>query len=197
MSKSNTTRRKGIISLIIGKRHTGKSTFLYKLIEQVAPKKKILIYDTQLNDIYKNIPIIPIDELDKLKEWGKGVYRIVHQNQDITYKEIFNFVGEHTKDMVLIVEDASKYLGKNPKGALLNLMLSAKQNGHDIILVFHFWGSIAREVYGAANRIEVFKSSSSSIKRYEDKIPNYDEVVAVFEKVQKSRNQFYHQTAPL
>jgi len=183
-------RQAGFIGLIVGGRGTGKSTYINNSIIGKS-KKKTLIFDTDENLVYAHIPLIHIEELDKLATWESGIYRII----DIDYEYVFQKLNAYVSDALLIIEDATKYISNRAKADIKKLVLGSKQRRIDMLFTFHSFRSIPPDLCGYSDMVEIFKTGES-LREFKHKIPIHL-VLPTFEKVNAHRSRFYHKTAPM
>lgn len=176
--------RHNLISLLIGKRRTGKSTFLLELI--LNHHQKVLIYDTDDNEIYKDIPIMPLENLSR---WKRGVYRIV----DPDFETVFADIRKHLWNALVVFEDATKYMSTGVPKVISQLMYLSKQRNLDLIFTFHFLRKVYPEFFDNANYITKFKTGED-INQFKHKIMGYEMVKAVHDRVEANSNPYYKET---
>ncbi len=176
--------RQNLIDLHIGGRGTGKSTDILNLIK--AHPKKALIYDTDNNSIYKDIPVIKPEDIAR---WKSGIYRIV----DTDYNKVFELIHEHVWNALVIFEDATKYMQHQVPEVIKQLMLVSKQKNLDLIFTFHSFRNVRPDFYSSANYITKFKTGED-ISQFKSKIIGYELVKTMHERVEAHTNRYYKET---
>jgi len=181
--------RQAIISIIVGKRNSGKSYYTVKKVIPAAVKtKKVLIVDTIDHEKYREFQIIKTDA--QIRAWKSGVKRFI--TNPVTLKEDIVLLNK-LSNCLIIFEDATKYFTINAPRELFLLLYDSKQKSIDIILMFHGFKNIMNEILANANYITLFKIEEN-IKRYENKIPRYDYIERVHKLIQLDMNQYINRT---
>ena len=171
----------------MGTRGTGKSTYLTNLVQKHP--KKVLIFDTDDNPIYREFQRI---EIEMLPRWKSGIKRIINAHCE----EVIEAMYEHLHNALIILEDATKYVSNPIPKTMRALLLASKQRNLDIIMTFHSFRRIPPDCYNFANFLEVFKTGEQ-IEQFKAKIPNFEQVARIQEAVESNASRFFHQTALL
>lgn len=151
------------VFLIVGKRKTGKTTDLRKMIENVNPNA-LLLHDisNQFTDIYKK-PFLQINEFTKVcNKISEGV---------IAFEEATVFIGHHK------LEDVAEFL------------VTSRHRKNTVIFVFHSLRSIPRYIYDLSNIVILHKTKDNLSfvqSRFED-----DELSEIFVKVNQNPNPYF------
>ncbi len=89
------------------------------------------------------------------------------------YKD-FEKIDKRLVNKRIIIEDATQLIASNTKNIIKELVVSSKQLGSDVFLVFHSIDSVPPFLYSLFNRIILFKSATprgkTCYKEYEDEI---------------------------
>ena len=177
------------VNAILGRRGTGKTVYVKKLIEkyqQAHPEQKILILDTIDHPAYRHVPEISIE---KLKYWHKpSMYRIFKGNPD----SILEAVNKNLSNTLLILEDASKYMRNRLSDDVRQFIFDSKQKNLDIIFLFHGFMSAPPELFRLVDNLVIFKCDHPRNRK--NAIPNYEEVLAVYKRVMKNTNPYANET---
>lgn len=190
--------RTNIVSLIVGGRGTGKSTYLQgseKLsIKGIIgsylernPNQKILIVEDCLSMNWADVAEIKKNEL---KRWIKGVRRYVLDVEDM--KTDVRHIVESCYNTVLIFEDATRYIdsGKLPMH-WRKVPADSKQKNSDVFFVFHALMQVPPDLVRLSNFVVLFKTNENLTSSLKNKYP-FPVLHSAFEKVQKNKNAYYH-----
>lgn len=149
------------ITLVLGQRGTGKTTFILNEIEKSADKK-ILIIDTADNKKYEHIPIIQPEWLAK---WKSGTKRTLVTDND----RLLNAITSHLHSATVFYEDCGAYLGRYTlDDRVYKMMIRSKQLSLTPYFVLHSWGFVYSDLLRFVDRIVLFstKDSPESKKKY-------------------------------
>lgn len=172
------------ISLIVGGRGTGKTTFVKDIIAK-GIQPKCLIVDTFEHPSYSEFQTITIDMLPR---WRKGTKRLLIRDFDATIKAI----NEHVYNTLIIFEDCTKYFRSTLPNEVYHIFYDSKQKNNDIILMYHGFRSILPEIMANANTLTLFKIGEN-VKRYANKM-DFDSINEIHQKIQASKNPFENKT---
>lgn len=152
----------GIVSICIGRRHTGKTTFSKELLNKSKLPK--VIYD--INNEYKDYYSEPFEDFDKFLD------RIVE-----------------LKGHYILIEEATIFF--NPRGRfeeMINLIVRARHTKNIIQLNFHSFRSIPSNIVDMVDYITIFKTNDNE-EIVEKKIQK-DYVLKAWQKCMQSKNKF-------
>jgi Cdc6-like AAA superfamily ATPase len=177
------------VSAILGRRGTGKTTYVRKLINEyhnALPQQKILIADTLDHPAYKDIPAI---DIDMLKRWRKpNIYRIYGSNTD----EILQTINTYLYNALVIFEDASKYLRPNLDKDVRMFILDSKQKNLDLIFIFHGFMFVPPEMFRLLDNLVIFKSDNPETRKFY--IVAFDQVMEAYKRVMNDSNPYANET---
>ncbi len=177
------------VTAIIGRRGTGKTTYIRKLMKsygEALPYQKILILDTLDHPDYRDIPNITIDQL---KRWNKpSIYRMYGKDTD----EMLQAVEENLKNALLILEDSSKYLRRTISNEVRSFIFDSKQKNLDIIFLFHGFQAMPDELFRIVDNLVIFKTDNPKYRK--SALTNYDEVEQVYNRVMNNPSPYYNET---
>ena len=180
--------RTNLISLIVGGRGVGKTTYLKDIISKYPKSKKILIIDTLDHPAYQEFEIIKQDS-SVLKRWRKGTKRIIFNN----FSECLNLLNQDLRNALLICEDATKYTGSTLQEDFRKLIYDSKQKNIDIVFMFHLVSSVPPELIKNCNTITFFKVYED-ISIYKSKLPNFAAIMKLHAEVMKHESKHYKKT---
>jgi GTPase SAR1 family protein len=180
--------RQNLIGLVCGTRGTGKTTFLKKLIDGHTTKKTLVV-DANDNILFKDIPVI---KPELLKRWKAGTVRIVSEDTDL----VFDLIYEHLWNALVVFEDATGYMQYNMPEVIKKIMLVSKQRNLDLIFTFHSFRNIRPDFFAYSNYLELFKTGED-IMQFRSKIPQFDAVLKVKNKVESNADKHYHESVRL
>ncbi len=177
------------VSAILGRRGTGKTVYVKKLIDKYKeslPEQKILIVDTLDHPSYRHIPVMTIDQI---KYWHTpSIYRIYEGSPD----DILNEISKNLSNALIVLEDASKYVRYRLQDSIRQFIFDSKQKNLDIVMLFHGFGATPVELFRVVDNIVLFKTDHPQTRK--NVIPNYDEVLNVYNRIMKSENPYYNET---
>ncbi len=196
-----TAGRFNAAGLIIGKRGTGKTTWLLgddKIglpglvnISMSGSIEKALMIMMVDHPAYRHIPILPQKDF---RNFRKGIARIV-------------MPAKHVVDLVDLINDEKKsahmnntFIGLEDAGEMMNLVLqdpfctlisNTKTRNQDFAAMLHGWGETPTDIYRkGVDYLQVFKTEDQPYcrKKY---ISNFEKVEAVYKKVEAHPDNFY------
>ena len=178
-------KRYANVTLVIGKRKTGKTTYILDLIEAVRHDKGVLIYDLNNEPKYKVFPQMPLERLPAWK--SKGVYRIFHDD----FRQVMQTVLEYNRNAFLILEDATAYIESNVDSLTRRFLVSCRHINIDLVLTFHSLSQVPPRCFAMTDYMVVGKSNDTLLRGEIAKVPNFQEVKKAWERV-RSHPSPYH-----
>lgn len=166
----------------------GKTTDILKTINAFLkqhPKEKVIIYDINREKAYAHFPAIDVDKIPFVKS---GVYRIVSSD----YEGVLKALSETFRNGLVVLEDANYYLTAARNMTLWQILVSRRHMGMDVILTFHSLARVPPYLYEMLNVICLFKTNEN-VDRVKSKIPNFDKVEKIKNKINKHPNKYYHE----
>ena len=154
----------GAVTICIGRRRTGKTTFSKKLLEKKPKKMPVFIYDinNEYNDYY-NEPFIDFDKfLDKIVK---------------------------LKHSYILIEEATIFFNtRSTEQEILNLMVRARHTGNIIQLNFHSFASVPKYIKNLIDFVVIFKTNDN-IKDVKDRIED-EKIISIWENIKLSPNPY-------
>ncbi len=158
------------VSVIVGGKGTGKTTFLKSVLNKVHPKAR-LVYD--VNNEYREL--YPHSLLD----------------HDVFLEKVIN-----VQNAVVIFEEATIFFSnRGDDRSLKNLLVRARHTNNMTFLVYHSLRAVPVYILDLANFIVLFKTNDS-FNRIEKKFQN-DELNTMFKNVNKHTSIHYNETLEL
>jgi len=183
-------KRLNNVGLILGKRGTGKSTYLKNIIEFYKtknPNKKILIISAINQPTYNDIPTIDLNLLSRWK--GSNVYKIYDSDTDLILQE----VEQYFNNGLLIMEDATSFIRKNIQKEVRRMIIDTKQKNVDMLITFHGFMSTPPEILRYCDTITIFKTDHPQSRKNEIGA-YYEDVLKIYNSVSNSKNNFINKT---
>jgi len=185
------------VILIAGTRGTGKTDFEKNIIfdqRKIFPKS--LIVDTFDSDVWQTLEThdhpermniqIPIIAPEQLKNWKNGIARVFSSDTSTIMSEI----QKTSRNMFIVFEDATKYIGSKLSEDVKRFVLDSKQKNIDLIFCFHSLSSIPPELVRTSDILVLFKTNEG--KPSEKKYP-WGEIPQMMKRLKESKNRFVHE----
>ncbi len=169
------------IILVLGKRGTGKTTYIKEVLVNTKFYEKVLIVDTFANPMYNEIPEM---KMINIKNWKKGTYRIYDSNTE----DMLNEIESHIKNSLIIFEDSVKYINKVLQSSVRKIVIDSKQKNNDVIFIFHGFASTPPELFRLSDLIVMFRTDDPHYRKNE--IIEFDAIEQAYNQISKSKNQF-------
>jgi len=182
------------VNLLLGRRGTGKTYYLLNELiptyQKHRPDMKILIMDTFENPGYKHIAKI---DSKKIKVWVRpgSIYKVYGSNT----KEILADIQEDASNMLIIFEDATKYIKKVLQEDVRKFIIDSKQKNLDLIFLFHGFSSTPPELFRLADTLTMFRTDNPIYRKSD--IIEYDLDSSLFKKIKNSKNKYAKATLQL
>lgn len=159
ITPEQTTSRKSIAHLVVGKQGTGKTTFIKNMIAKANPNA-LLIYD--VNNEYSEFYPEPFVDMEAFLAKA----------------------GRH-KNTIQVYEEATIFFGTRASNAELRKMIvGMRHTGNTFILAFHSLRSVPVNVYELCNYITLFKTNDAE-NRIDSKFDD-ERLTRVFREVKDS-----------
>jgi nucleoside-triphosphatase THEP1 len=179
--------RSNKVILIIGKPEVGKTTYLKSIISNYN-SNKLLINDVNNEEKYKEFPKLNIEDLER---WKSGKYRVFTDDEEALFEAIYL----HLYNCMIIFEDATSYMEGKVSKYIRKLLTSRRHRNMDMIFTFHSLADVPPLCYRLSNYITLFKTEDSIHNGGEiKKVPNFQKVKEVWERVNRNPSQYYYET---
>lgn len=173
--------RQNEITVIVGKKGTGKTVFTRELMRHNP--KKCLIVDTFDHPSYSDIPII---KPEQIKLWVRNDVRVISGDPIENIKEIDDTVY----NALIILEDAAKYIDNNISKTIKPFFVNSKQYDLDMVIMFHRLAEIPPYVLSFTDRLVIHKTNEN-LKMSLPKFSHDPRLIEAYERVKKHQSRFY------
>lgn len=187
--------------IIVGRKHTGKSTLGYKIITEYIknnPDKRGLVINVNGSPAYNKIPYISYHGMTM---WKKGLYQFYDQD----HEKMFDFLlrafdpprpGNTNKGRLfngmILMEDCTKYISSNPSKEIKTFLVDHRMWNADMIFTFHALSRVPPFFWDMTTRIILLKTQDVIDSTYR-KIPNWKSMSAAHERVMNHSDNYYHE----
>tara|TARA_R110002126_G_scaffold289552_2_gene444702 strand:- start:2659 stop:3246 length:588 start_codon:yes stop_codon:yes gene_type:complete len=182
------------VILLVGTRGVGKTDYLKPLVKNSNLPKRLII-DTFDSPVWQNLEthnkpewrntIVPIVEMNHLKNWNSGTYRCFSADT----KQMMSVIQKEVTNAFIIFEDATKYVRSNLQDDVRKFVLDSKQKNLDLIFVFHALASIPRELARIADVLVIKKTNEALDKTLKNKFP-VASFIPAFNEVKDSPDRY-------
>ncbi|GAB4296376.1 MAG: hypothetical protein Kow0068_20810 [Marinilabiliales bacterium] len=171
------SENKSDVNIIIGKKGSGKTTYLTKKIK-----------DTIKENIFFCSPVATF----------KKVNNILFLNDTVLLNT--SFLQHEIKDSLLIFDDCKNYINPHPyeKNTLkiMNFVRLSRHYNNSMYFVFHSFEQVTRTLWTLSDRIILFKSFDN-IEKFSKIFSNFENVRKKFHEVNSNKSDNYHQVIEL
>jgi len=175
-------------AIVVGRKGVGKSTYLNGVAVKYPRQKKVLIIDVNGSPAYNAHRQI---EVKQIKGFRQGIAKIM----GTPTLETLKVIADNFRDGLVIFEDCTKYIEGNVHPSIKAFLVDHRMFNCDLIFTFHslkrvppfFWEMIGYCVL--FKTLETFEGS-----RNKTVIPNYENMVSAFKRVNKHRDVRYNET---
>ena len=191
--------RTNSIVIVCGKRGTGKTDYCKSLLKVSSLEKKLVV-DTFDSPTWRNLKTfkhpeweqieIPIMEMEQLKLWKKGLYRVFSSDPD----ELFVSIDKYVTNAIIEFEDATKYFKGKLQESVRRLMYDSKQKNLDLIFVFHSLSAVPPELVRIADYLTLFKTNDGSPNMNKYPFPS---IIPAMKFVRESKSRYENVTIEL
>lgn len=181
--------RNSLVYFIVGRRKSGKSTYIIQRIEKymkslnnIGRDGKVLIIDAQDNEIYRKDNIQTIKPIE-LIGWKKGIKRIIISDID----DFFKYLA-YCKNSFVVIEDSIRFFEANLKRDIKSLIVDTKQIGIDLMFVYHGFMQVPNDIIRLSDFV-IIKKTNDVFSECKKKLP-FQEVLDGYKEVKESENQY-------
>lgn len=163
--------------VVLGKRGTGKTTYIRKLINRsLAGKRRVLVVTPNFDD-FQGIPMVHPDYPQRVATY-KGARKIVC----VADPKAIDGICQSFRHGLLVFDDCRAYLPDKPSIHLKNMLISARHYDVDIIAVGHGFTTVPPQFFAYATHFMVFATTDNPVNR-KNNVRNYPEVVSLVQRV--------------
>lgn len=190
--------RNNLVSLIVGGRGVGKTDFTKRMMKASLHSKQLVVdtFDNppwrtmKTHDDLHNNDHYPVIDIELLKRWSSGKYRLAESNTSKTMEVIMNY----SNNALIVFEDATRYIESKPSQSIKNFVLDSKQKNLDLIFVFHSLMSVPPDLVRWADTLTLFKTNEGNPSK--SKYP-WGEIPIMMDHLRKSKNEHENITIQL
>lgn len=190
--------RTNVVTLIAGNRGTGKTDWL-KNLAMVHPLPTTVI-DTFDNPAWRTMKTWNNPEADSVEvlnltpdqirtNQAHGKYRRYHSSDT---PMTMRLVDRYIYNGLVIMEDATKYIGSRLTDQEKRFVLDSKQKNVDFVFCFHSLSSIPRDLVRWADHLVLFKTQESLDSNLKNKFFGNEALIKAFDEVRASKNRYHN-----
>ncbi|MGZ3983398.1 MAG: hypothetical protein ACXVJE_19375 [Mucilaginibacter sp.] len=181
------TRSENIAGIVVGRKHTGKSTGLAETATSYAGNK-VLIIDVNRSPAYNKFAEITIDQLKRLKS---GKVKLVGTPDEDTLKTI----AKEFRGGLIIFEDCTKYISGNVRPEIRTFLVDHRMWQCDLIFTFHSLKMIPPFFWQMISYVKILKTQENFINAANrNRVPNFEKIVEAYKEVEASPDNYYSVT---
>lgn len=171
------------ISILLGNRNTGKTIYAKSIMKAALEAgKSVLVIDTFDHPAYSAVERIRPDQIGKCAPGH--IYRCFGSETELILTSCNQFYNG-----LLVLEDATKYIENRLNEDSKRFFYDCKQKNVDILAMFHSWVACPPILFRIADNVMIKKTGDNCLVRKND-CPNFAEVLAAYEEVEKSPNRY-------
>ncbi len=175
-------------TIVIGRKHTGKSTYLNRIAKNYPKDLKVLILDVNGSPAYAEHPEIKLKQLRQLES---GVVRLIGTPS----KEDLLTIAKNFRDGLIVFEDCTKYIEGNVAPEIKAFLVDHRMHRADLIFTFHAFKRVPPFFWEMSSYVTIMKTQENiDTPRNRNNIPNFSEVLEVWKDVMASKNEYENQT---
>lgn len=178
--------REVYVMIVLGKKGTGKTTYVRRLIKQaLSVRRRVLVVTPNLDD-FTSIPLVHPRYPQRIASY-RGARRVVCVAEPKQVDEICK-VFRHG---LLVLDDCRAYLDDKPSIYLKNMLISARHYDVDVIAVGHGFTTVPPQFFAYATHFMLFATTDNPANRKKN-VRDYAKVDAVVRQVNQRALQDPH-----
>jgi len=182
---------------IIGRKHTGKSTFAHSFFKGYNLKQdKVLIITETDPGAYSKIK--RIDNIEKLKAWKCGVLKYYDFDAENDFKmliDVYKLAADNRlSDGLIIFEDCTNYIDANPHRVVKKFIVNHRMYHLDLIFTTHSLAFLPKFCRRMVSTITIFKTLDTFSKGEDLRslhYPNAQNIYRAWVEVMNSPDEHY------
>lgn len=175
-------------AIVVGRKGVGKSTYLNKVACNYPATKKVLIIDVNGSPAYYQHTRI---EPSQLKHVKQGIVKLLGTPS----AETLHLIASYWRDGLIVFEDCTKYIEGNVHPVIKAFLVDHRMHQCDLIFTFHSIKRIPPFFWEMISYITIFKTAETfESSRNKNVIPNYEAILATFNRVNKNKDIRYNET---
>lgn len=211
-TKQQPPDRQADITLIMGGRRRGKSTFILNLAEQIAARRPVLIVETNREHKFFHLPMLNIKNKENLEAISNGLYRANAYNYE-GYREIvlrvesrrkppegkakqiptdiYAYALDNLRNWVIFFDDCKNYTDDKISDWCRDLCRNASQTMNDLFFTGHGISDIPIGLFRFSTKFIMFATEDNPMTRRG--VSGFDELLAMRNRVnQQAQKNRYH-----
>lgn len=174
--------------LAIGRKGTGKSTYLKNAAISYPADSKVLIIDVNGSPAYNQFKQI---EPRQIKLLRRGVVRLLGTPSE----ETLQLIANDFRGGLIIFEDCTKYIFGNVQPSIRTFLVDHRMCQCDLIFTFHSLKRVPPQFWEMTSYVTLFKTQENfATPRNRNLIPNFDDMLKAYTKVQAHKDPYYNLT---
>jgi hypothetical protein len=175
-------------TLVIGRKHTGKSTYLNRIAKSYPKDLKVLIIDVNGSPAYAEHPEIKISQIRQLES---GIVKLIGTPK----KDDLLAIAKHFRDGLIVFEDCTKYIEGNVAPEIKAFLVDHRMHRADLIFTFHAFRRVPPFFWEMSSYVTIMKTQEQiDTSRNRNNIPNFDEVYNTWKEVMASPSEYENAT---
>ena len=146
--------------VILGRKGTGKTTYIRRLINKSLQNKRRVLVVTPNFDDFQGIPMVHPDYPQRVATY-KGARKIICRADPKAIDEIC----KNFRHGLLVFDDCRAYIDDKPSIYLKSLLISARHDDVDIIAVGHGFTTVPPLFFTYATHFAVFATTDAVARR--------------------------------
>lgn len=146
--------------VILGKKGTGKTTYIKRLINKSLEAKRRVLVVTPNFDDFQGIPLVHPNYPHRVATY-KGARKIVC----VADKKAIDEICKDFRHGLLVFDDCRAYIDDKPSTYLKAMLISARHYDVDIIAVGHGFTTVPPQFFAYATHFMVFATTDNPINR--------------------------------
>lgn len=195
--------RTNVVILIAGNRGTGKTDYLKNIA--LAHPSPCVVIDTFDNPAWRNMKTWNKPEAESVSVQTMSEQQIRSGQMTGKFRRYFSSKTANTMELVdrylynslVILEDATKYIGNRLTEDEKRFVLDSKQKNVDFIFTFHSLWDIPRDLVRISDVLVLFKTQEAMDSSLKSKYFHNEAVIAAFDRVRKHSSRYHHEEIQL
>jgi predicted AAA+ superfamily ATPase len=161
----------GIVTICVGRRKTGKTTFSKRLLDKRQKNFPVFIYD--INNEYKDYYKEPFVDFD-----------------------VFLSKIVELRHSYILIEEATIFFNtRGTEQEIINLLVRARHTGNIIQLNFHSFSSVPKYIKNLVDYVVIFKTNDN-INDVKARIDD-EKILKQWERIKESSNKFEYKVCSM
>lgn len=186
LKKTLTTATKSDVEILVGKKKTGKTSYLIDQVINETHHDKVIFVNPKV--IKKEHQIFTTKKNKKIDIW------LLNPDSQ-TFKDILN--QKAIQKLLLILDDAKEYFPANPNQQqakdLISLLTVSRHKEASVYLVYHLFRDINPRIFAHSDRMTIFKTAED-LTEIKKQLPNYQDIKKAVDYVNSLKSDYKNKT---